>query len=197
MSAAPDDVLTTYPGTPYDVRAPNSDDQLLLPAGHGAVAIEAWCPRSEQNAALPIIGVDGKPATHGFGRALIVVPAGERLIEVQEGRPRQTTQLTIAEGQVTEFEYSPVLKPTRGRQQDGKRSPARTPGHAFQAWMSLAIGVVSVVWIVFFVGITWYGGVPAVGALGALLGLYGMWVGYSGWKGSQRPKRSQKRKGTR
>jgi hypothetical protein len=195
MSTDADEILTAYPGSPYDIRPP--DQTGTLPPGHGALAIHAWRPRAETDAVAPIIGVDGKPVTYGFGRALVVVPAGERLVEVQEGRPRQTTPLTIDEGQVLEFEYSPVLKQARRGPQGDNGLLGWRPRRASNPWVSLTIGIVSVIWIVVAVGVTWADGVPAVGALAALLGLYGVWVGYSGWRGSQRPNQSKKRKGRR
>ncbi|MGH3490563.1 MAG: hypothetical protein ACRDP8_21960 [Actinopolymorphaceae bacterium] len=203
MSTDADEVLTTYPGSPYTVLPLDTNDRSALPADHGALAIDSWLTPSEEKDPLlgqgPIIGIDGKPAAFGFGRALVVVPAGERLVEVQVGGSRQTTPVTIAEGQVLEFEYSPGSKQAhRGPQ--GRSGlpglPASRPRSGITPWLYLTMAIAAAVGIVVAIGVTWYDGVPAVGLLAAVVGLYFIWVGYRGWKGGRRST-SRKRRGKR
>lgn len=92
-----------YRVLPYDPQAPPPD----LPAGHGGIAVHAWCPpAAERHTLAPMIGVDGKPATYGWGHALIVVPTGERLVEVQYIEPQQSTMVSVEEGAIVSVEYA-------------------------------------------------------------------------------------------
>jgi hypothetical protein len=204
LSAEPDEILETYPGSPYEVRPPDPAGRTELPAGHGALAVDAWRTPGEAKDSLdgqaPIIGIDGKPAASGFGRALVVVPAGERLVEVQVGKPRQTTPLTVAEGQVVEFEFSPGSREAhRGPQRhDGLLGLFRSrPRSRIAPWFYLAMAIAAVLYMMFMIGITWYGGVLAVGAFCAVPGLWLLWVGWSGWKRGRRPAKGKQRKGKR
>ena len=94
---------TEYQILPYDPQQPTAD----LPTGHGAIAVHAWCPPAAARYTLaPMIGVDGRPATYGWGRALIVVPAGERLVEVQYVEPQRSAMVHVPQGQLVPLEYA-------------------------------------------------------------------------------------------
>ncbi|WP_406107894.1 hypothetical protein [Micromonospora globbae] len=94
---------TAYPVEAYDPEGPPP----ALPPGHGGIAVHVWCPpEARRHTLAPMVGVDGRPATYGFGRALIVVPAGERLVEVQYVEPQRSVMVTVGEGQVVPVEYA-------------------------------------------------------------------------------------------
>lgn len=114
-----------YPGTPYQVMSYNPAARPELPAGHGAIAMDVWCPpRAQRFTLAPIVGVDGQPAMYGFGRALIVVPAGERLVEVQYVEPQRSMLATVSPGAVVPLEYAAAQD---GRSPGSLGPPAQRP----------------------------------------------------------------------
>lgn len=93
-----------YPVLPYGAAA--DADAPPLPADSGGIAVHTECSRGALRYTLaPMVGVDGRPAVHGWGDALIVVPPGERLVEVQYVEPMQSTMVTVAAGEVVAVEY--------------------------------------------------------------------------------------------
>ena len=121
-----------YPGTPYPVH--DTAPPRTFPPGHGAIAVRAWCPREAHRFTLaPIVGVDGQPAMYGWGRALIVVPAGERLVEVQYIEPRASRLVDVGEGSTVELEYAASRDgrapraPRSTRAAAGRPAPDRDP----------------------------------------------------------------------
>lgn len=90
--------------SPYPVLP--CDTPPTLPDGFGGIAVHTRCPAgAERHTLAPIVGVDGRPAVYGWGDALVVVPAGERLVEVQYVEPMQSTMVSVAAGQVVDVEY--------------------------------------------------------------------------------------------
>lgn len=93
-----------YPGSAFPLLP--LDAAPALPPGCGAIAMHTRCPPAARRFTLaPIVGVDGQPAMYGFGRALIVVAAGERLVEVQYIEPQASTLVTVDDGAVVPLEY--------------------------------------------------------------------------------------------
>lgn len=100
-----------HPDSPFQVLTNDRADRPpRLPAGHGAVALYAWCPSPVKHPGpAPIFGVDGKPATQCWGEALIVLPAGEHLVEVQSEDSMGSIQVTVRAGQFVPVEYAAGL----------------------------------------------------------------------------------------
>ncbi|MEW2143441.1 hypothetical protein AB0869_11550 [Micromonospora vinacea] len=98
----------THPQGAYQIeRYDPAGPPPQLPPGHGGIAVHIWCPpQSARFTLAPMVGVDGRPATYGFGRALIVVPVGERLVEVQYVSPQRSALVTVGEGEVVPLEYA-------------------------------------------------------------------------------------------
>lgn len=102
--------MQAHPDSPYKVlEYTPSGMSSQLPPGYGGIAVLAWYPRQRdyRNLSAPIIGVDGQPAFESWGHALIPVPAGRRLVEVQDTMSRRSLMVTVAEGQVVELDYVP------------------------------------------------------------------------------------------
>jgi hypothetical protein len=76
-----------------------------LPAGLGGLVIHSR-PREGYDPA--IIGIDGEPAMREFGDAVVALPPGPHIIEVQYGQPVRSVLTTIHADQLTEFSYSPA-----------------------------------------------------------------------------------------
>src|SRR5690349_10883013 len=55
-----------------------------LPAGQGGLAIHS---RQRDGFPAPMIGVDGRPVLREFGDAVVVLPPGPHIVEVQLGEP--------------------------------------------------------------------------------------------------------------
>jgi hypothetical protein len=92
--------------SPYPVLPLPADTPPVLPEGTGGIAVHTRCPpRARRFTLAPIVGVDGKPAVYGWGDALVVVPAGERLVEVQYVEPMRSRLVTVASGQIVAVEY--------------------------------------------------------------------------------------------
>lgn len=119
----------TYPGSPYHVLAHDPGGRPPeLPGGHGAVAVHTWCPPAAERYTLaPIVGVDGEPASYGWGHALIVLPAGQHLVEVQYIEPIRTVPVTITAGQIVPVEYAAAPDGTSPGTL-GEESPGNEPG---------------------------------------------------------------------
>jgi hypothetical protein len=100
-----------HPDSPYPVLANDRADRPpRLPEGHGAVALYAWCPSPVKHPGpAPIFGVDGKPAAQCWGEALIMLPAGEHLVEVQSEDSMGSIQVTVRAGQFVPVEYAAGL----------------------------------------------------------------------------------------
>jgi hypothetical protein len=193
-----DDQLTAYPGSPFQVLPGEGSGKAGLPAGHGGIAVEAWASSATGPAEPPILGVDGKPAAYGVGRGVVVVPAGERLLEVQQGgRPRQATLLVIEEGRIVEFEYSPGKKPARrkpGQSRAGLLDGVEERLDPYVAWGGLVIGLIVLVSTLVIIGIMLWNGEPAVALLAAVPGGFVTVAAIWTWRSRRRPKR---RKGGR
>jgi hypothetical protein len=88
-----------FPVLPYDAAAPPD-----LPPGHGGIAVHTESA-AESAAPPPLVGVNGRPAVRAWGDALVVVPAGEHLVEVQQVTPRQSALVTVGEGEIVPVTY--------------------------------------------------------------------------------------------
>src|SRR5690554_6717517 len=121
--------IQRHPDASYQV-LPYPDPPPHLPAGHGGLVVQNWYRRRlmDKGATLlprdPMIGVDGKPALWGWGTALVVLPAGQHLVQAQLGTAEAERMVTIADGEVVTLEYAAprnsfcrgVLGPPRQRQ---------------------------------------------------------------------------------
>jgi len=87
-------------GPPTVLPYPLPDD---LPAGQGGLAIHS---RQRDGFPAPMIGVDGRPVLREFGDAVVVLPPGPHIVEVQLGEPVRSALVTIRAGQLTTFSYS-------------------------------------------------------------------------------------------
>jgi hypothetical protein len=162
-----------YPGSPYQLLPyPSADRPAKLPPGHGGLALRAWVARRDEREFLaPIVGVDGEPAMYGWGAALVALPAGEHLVEVQYVEPVRAALVTVVAGEVTTFEHSPsqAWGPPR-RDATRRRRPRRSGGYLL---LPTGIGIVAGL-LVFVVGLSVrisIGGNGRPGAAEALLGL--------------------------
>jgi hypothetical protein len=198
LPGRPDDQLTAYPGSPFQVLPGVGSSKVGLPAGHGGIAVDALAPAASGPAEPPIVGVDGKPAAYGFGRAVVVVPAGERLLEVQQaGRPRQASLLTVEENRIVEFEYSsgkPAARRRPGQSRAGLLDGVEERLDPYVAWGGLVIGLIVLVSTLVIIGIMLWNGEPAVALLAAVPGGFVTVAAIWTWKSRRRPKR---RKGGR
>ncbi|MEV0650236.1 hypothetical protein AB0I28_33745 [Phytomonospora sp. NPDC050363] len=106
----PEWALSRHPESPARVEttpvAPAS-----VPAGHGVLDLRVGgvfsggfgtgAPRPQP----PVVLIGSRPVTQGWGRAWIVLPAGEHVLEVQAGRSRLTQVVSVAAGASAELDY--------------------------------------------------------------------------------------------
>lgn len=158
-----------YPVLDYDGFGPPPP----LPDGHGAVWVFTWCGKVARKYSLgPLVGVDGQQTSFGYGRVLIVLPAGEHLLEVQSVSSMRTMRVTVEPGQIVPVEYvSAANDHSPGAIGNG---PQRPPGRAYSpagyAWLSVGMFVIYGVglWMVNSFG--WHsGGVAAIVTMITLL----------------------------
>ncbi len=130
-----------YPGGRYQLLPYRTGEPApALPDGYGGLAIRTW--RTSRLAAdlAPIVGVDGEPAMYGWGEALVPLPPGEHLVEVQYVEPVHTALVTVAAGAVSTVDYPPGTggsgRPTRGSNRPAYASKPFNP-----AVYSLLVGV--------------------------------------------------------
>ncbi|HEX5494336.1 MAG TPA: hypothetical protein VFX70_07175 [Mycobacteriales bacterium] len=194
-----------YAGSPYRVLAhdPNGEGgPPPLPAGHGGVAVHTWCPPAAQRHTLaPIVGVDGEPASYGWGHVLIVLPAGEHLVEVQYVEPMRTIPVTVTAGQVVPVEYAAARDGVPAGA-PGRRRPRRRSrrGRAFSP-VGYA-GVVLAALVVFEAGLALARAAGlSVGVAGVVVGVVAVAVAVLGgvavYRHQQRPARRSRRRSTR
>lgn len=93
--------LKAHDDTPYPVQVGVGPEAVLLPHGTAGLWIDTG-----SGAVAPVIGVDDHPAVCGWGRALIAVPPGRRLISAQlQGTSECERLLDLTAGEVTVWEY--------------------------------------------------------------------------------------------
>ena len=186
-----------YAGTPYQVLDHDGTEQPPpLPDGHGAVAVYTWCqPIAQKYTTAPMVGVDGKPASYGWGHVLIVLPVGEHLVEVQYIRPMRTIQVNVTSGQIVPVEYAAAAD--GGSPGAIGHGPQRPPGRAYSpvGYILLLLGM-SMVFNGGLLGlhvVGWFSGGPAavVAAVTVLVGILG---GIAVYRHQQRPGRPSDRR---
>jgi hypothetical protein len=112
-----------YPVVPVPPTGPE------FPAGHGGVAVHTSVRREDRRAFdPPMIGIDGEPAFHGWGTAVVVVPAGEHVVEVQSETPVRSVRVTVEPGGIVPIRYSPLRGLGEPSPQTARRRPLRTGG---------------------------------------------------------------------
>jgi len=116
-------------------RFPLVDDPGALPDGHGGIAVEVTGTRSARRVALaPQVGVDGAPAMYGWGRAIIVVPPGEHLVEAQYLEPMDSVPVTVRAGEVVDLRYLGVAD----RAGQWRTAGSAAPPPADRPWLLVA-----------------------------------------------------------
>jgi len=104
----PEWALTPHPETPARVE---TSPGTGVPAGHGVLDLRVGgvfsggsgigAPRPQP----PVVLIDSRPVTQGWGQAWIHLPAGEHVLEVQAGRSRLTQVVSVPSGGTVALDY--------------------------------------------------------------------------------------------
>ncbi len=124
----------THPDGQYEL-IPDGTDVPRYPEGYGGIALRSrFAGRGDNDRPdTPQFGVDGRPAAYGYGRSVIVVPAGERLISAQADCAVSERSVRVRAGETVEVDYAAVRGSwITGRTAWGVLGPAgvRAPGFA-------------------------------------------------------------------
>src|SRR5690606_33440327 len=132
--------IRPHPDTSYRV-LPYPDPPPRLPAGHGGLVVRTWYRRRLMDKSPkvlplpPMIGVDGGPAWWGWGTALVVLPAGQHLVQAHLATAGSERMVTVAEGGIVTLEYAaPRNSSCRGvLGPPGQHQPGLPYGNTFLA----------------------------------------------------------------
>lgn len=109
-----------HPDSPYVVGA----DAGGVPPGHGVLRIRLGHHREWvatpglPGPATPVVLVDGHPACDGWGVASIVLPAGDRLVEVQSSGSAARQVVGVPDGGETHLDFATTLNSRGGPERD-------------------------------------------------------------------------------
>lgn len=163
--------MKEYRDTRYPVRRYERGSTQELPPGHGGIAVLAWypVPHDRRHLSVPLVSVDGSPAFESWGRALIVVPAGERLVEARHNDAQITRTVAVTAGKIIELDYVPAEGISRSRLGPSPQLPVM---FLAQVVLLLAVSVGGLIALVSTL-VTWWsrddGGYLVVAALEALV----------------------------
>lgn len=144
MTRVTEQPIRPHPDTTYQI-LPYPDPKPTLPAGHGGLAVRTWfrqrlLDRRSRNVPLPpMIGVDGQPALWGWGTALVVVRAGQHLVQAQLNTTEAERMVTVAGGEIVTLEYA-APRNTRGRGVLGPPGQRQVGIPVWNTWAATFLG---------------------------------------------------------
>ena len=99
----------THPDGEYEL-IPDGTDVPRYPEGYGGIALRSRFAGHGGNDRpdIPQFGVDGRPAAYGYGRSVIVVPAGDRLISAQADCAVSERSVHVGAGETVAVDYAAV-----------------------------------------------------------------------------------------